>query len=163
MRTPLAFCEIFPPDRFPLLFYRAPKAPDLELDELGDVASEVPLLWTTGTGLSDEPSRSVTLSALDRPARRPTAVHDLDYRAVFWRSLEDAARWNREALAHATVLVGNAEEVVVTLGEELEPERAVRALLELGPSSPSSSAVSTGCWARPVSRWSWCRRSRSRS
>ncbi len=24
LRTPLAFCEIFPPDDFPLLFYRAP-------------------------------------------------------------------------------------------------------------------------------------------
>src|SRR5918999_5899258 len=64
LRTPLAFCEIFPPDRFPLLFYRAPKAPDLELDDLGDVASEAALLWTTGTGLSDEPSRSATLTAL---------------------------------------------------------------------------------------------------
>src|ERR671933_476793 len=25
LRTPLAFCEIFPPDDFPLLFYRKPK------------------------------------------------------------------------------------------------------------------------------------------
>src|SRR5262249_40868393 len=32
LRTPLAFCELFPPDRFPLLFYREPKAPDLELE-----------------------------------------------------------------------------------------------------------------------------------
>jgi 5-dehydro-2-deoxygluconokinase len=133
LRTPLAFCEIFPPDRFPLLFYRAPKAPDLELDEVGEVASEVPLLWTTGTGLSEEPSRSATLSALRRRGRRPIAVHDLDYRAVFWRSPEDAARWNREALADATVVVGNTEEVAVTLGEEVRAERAARALLDLGP------------------------------
>jgi 5-dehydro-2-deoxygluconokinase len=133
LRTPLAFCEIFPPDRFPLLFYRAPKAPDLELEDLGDVASEVPLLWTTGTGLSDEPSRSVTLSALRRRGRRSFAVHDLDYRAVFWPSPADAARWNREALAHATVVVGNTEEGAVTLGEELAAERVAQALLELGP------------------------------
>jgi 5-dehydro-2-deoxygluconokinase len=133
LRTPLAFCEIFPPDRFPLLFYRAPKAPDLELDDIGEVASKVSLLWTTGTGLSDEPSRSVTLSALRRRGRRPYAVHDLDYRAVFWRSPEAAARWNREALAYATVVVGNTEEAAVTLGEVLEPEQAARVLLELGP------------------------------
>jgi 5-dehydro-2-deoxygluconokinase len=133
LRTPLAFCEIFPPDRFPLLFYRAPKAPDLELDDLGDVASEVPLLWTTGTSLSDEPSRSVTLSALRRRGGRSFAVHDLDYRAVFWPSPEEAARWNREALAHATVVVGNAEEAAVTLGEESAAEPAAHALLELGP------------------------------
>src|SRR5256885_9802758 len=27
LRTPIVFCEIFPPDSFPLLFYRQPKAP----------------------------------------------------------------------------------------------------------------------------------------
>jgi 5-dehydro-2-deoxygluconokinase len=27
--TPVVFCEIFPPDNFPLYFYREPKAPDL--------------------------------------------------------------------------------------------------------------------------------------
>jgi 5-dehydro-2-deoxygluconokinase len=135
LRTPLAFCEIFPPDRFPLLFYREPKAPDLELgdDDLGAVASEAALLWTTGTGLSAEPSRRTTLAALGRRARRPIVVHDLDYRATFWSSAEEAGRWNREALAFATVVVGNAEEVSVTLGRELEAEQAARALLELGP------------------------------
>ena len=40
---------------------------------------------------------------------------------MFWPSAEEAGRWNREALAHATVAVGNAEEVAVALGEELEP------------------------------------------
>jgi 5-dehydro-2-deoxygluconokinase len=133
LRTPLAFCEIFPPDRFPLLFYRAPKAPDLELDAVGDVASEAALLWTTGTGLSDEPSRSATLGALRRRARRGVVVHDLDYRAVFWSSQDEAGHWNREALRHATVVVGNPEEVAVTLGRSLEAEEAAASLLELGP------------------------------
>ena len=31
LRTPLAFCEIHPPDDFPILFYREPKAPDMNL------------------------------------------------------------------------------------------------------------------------------------
>ena len=31
LKTPVVFCEIFPPDHFPLYFYREPKAPDLEL------------------------------------------------------------------------------------------------------------------------------------
>jgi 5-dehydro-2-deoxygluconokinase len=123
LRTPLAFCEIFPPDRFPLLFYREPKAPDLELepDDL-DAASEAKLFWTTGTGLSAEPSRTTTLAALARRGRRPITVHDLDYRAVFWASPEQAARRARDALEHATVVVGNAEEVAVALGDELEPD-----------------------------------------
>jgi sugar/nucleoside kinase (ribokinase family) len=29
--TPVTFCEIFPPDDFPLYFYRYPKAPDLDI------------------------------------------------------------------------------------------------------------------------------------
>jgi hypothetical protein len=29
--TPVTFCEIFPPDEFPLYFCRSPKAPDLEI------------------------------------------------------------------------------------------------------------------------------------
>ena len=135
LQTPLAFCEIFPPDRFPLHFYRAPKAPDIELkaEDLGGVASEAALLWTTGTGLSDEPSRTTTLDALRRRGRRGIVVHDLDYRAAFWPSRDDAARWNREALAHTTAVVGNSEEVAVVLGEELDPEAAARSLLALGP------------------------------
>ena len=31
LRTPVVFCEIHPPDSFPLLFYREPKAPDMNL------------------------------------------------------------------------------------------------------------------------------------
>jgi len=134
LRTPLAFCEIFPPDRFPLLFYREPKAPDLELHPADlDDALRVALLWTTGTGLSEDPSRSTTLAALARRGRRALTVHDLDYRSVFWAAAEEAARWNREALAHAAVVVGNTEEAAVTLGRDLAPEAAARALLELGP------------------------------
>ncbi|MGA5098063.1 5-dehydro-2-deoxygluconokinase [Streptomyces lavendulocolor] len=65
--TPLTFCEIFPPDDFPLYFYRQPKAPDLEIHrhelDLAAVA-DARVFWMTGTGLSAEPSRSSTLAAL---------------------------------------------------------------------------------------------------
>jgi 5-dehydro-2-deoxygluconokinase len=135
LRTPLAFCEIFPPDRFPILFYREPKAPDLELEpadvDLEEVAA-VDLFWTTGTGLSQEPSRSTTLAALRARGRRAITVHDLDYREVVWPSRQEAGRWNREALESATVAVGNGEEVAVALGEELPPDEAARELLALG-------------------------------
>ena len=30
--TPVTFCEIFPPDDFPLYFYRYPNAPDLQIE-----------------------------------------------------------------------------------------------------------------------------------
>jgi 5-dehydro-2-deoxygluconokinase len=129
LRTPIVFCEIFPPDNFPLLFYREPKAPDLELDTFPDEAVDVPLFWMTGTGLSDEPSRSTTLAALRARGRRPITVFDLDYRPMLWR--EDARRFYGDAAALATVLVGNREESAVLVGERGAEETA-RALLDLG-------------------------------
>lgn len=133
LRTPIVFCEVHPPDRFPLLFYREPTAPDMEIasDELDlDGIARAALFWTTGTGLSAEPSRTATLVGLD--AARGVRVHDLDHRASFWPSLEDARGWAREAVRRATVVVGNVDEVEMATGER-DPERAAEALLRLGP------------------------------
>jgi 5-dehydro-2-deoxygluconokinase len=133
LQTPLAFCEIFPPDDFPLLFYREPKAPDMNLSvedlDLGAIA-EVPLFWFTGTGLSDEPSRTATLAALEQRSGDIT-VFDLDYRPMFWDSMDEARRLYREALRHATVAVGNRDEVEVAVGTR-DPLEASAALLDLG-------------------------------
>ena len=133
LRTPLAFCEIHPPDDFPLLFYREPKAPDMNLtvEDLDfDAISAAPLFWMTGTGLSDEPSRTATLAALEH---RPSGitVFDLDYRPTLWGSEEEAAHCYREALRHATVAVGNQTEVGVAVGTG-DPFEASQALLDLG-------------------------------
>ncbi|HEY8775747.1 MAG TPA: 5-dehydro-2-deoxygluconokinase [Gaiellaceae bacterium] len=131
LRTPLAFCELHPPDDFPLLFYRQPTAPDLQLRDVDLAAApitEVPLLWMTGTGLSEEPSRSATLGALRRRAARAHTVFDLDYRPMLWR--EDATPFYREAASFATVLIGNREEWDV-LGEV--PDGVDVAIEKLGP------------------------------
>jgi 5-dehydro-2-deoxygluconokinase len=134
LRTPLAFCEIFPPDRFPILFYREPTAPDMTIREdelpLAQIR-EAPLFWTTGTGLSAEPSRAATLAALRERGRRRFTVHDLDFRPIFWPSVDEAGRLGREAVQLATVAVGNAEEVAVVVGER-PPLESARALLDLG-------------------------------
>jgi 5-dehydro-2-deoxygluconokinase len=108
LRTPVVFCELFPPDRFPLLFYREPTAPDLQLESYPLEVRDVPLFWVTGTGLSEEPSRSTTLRALRERSGRAHTVFDLDYRPTLWR--DDPAPWYAEAAAHATVVVGNVEE-----------------------------------------------------
>jgi 5-dehydro-2-deoxygluconokinase len=133
LRTPLAFCEIHPPDNFPLLFYREPKAPDSNIAaedlDLGEISS-APLFWITGTGLSEEPSRSTTLGALEARSGGITVV-DLDYRPMLWNSREETERWYREALKHATVAVGNQEEVEVAVGTG-DPYEASAALLDLG-------------------------------
>ncbi|EFH31594.1 sugar kinase, partial [Streptomyces pristinaespiralis ATCC 25486] len=134
--TPVTFCEIFPPDHFPLYFYRQPKAPDLEIRE-----SELDLeqiraarvFWVTGTGLCAEPSRSATLAALEHRARSGTTVFDLDWRPMFWpdQDPDEARPHYARALAHATVAVGNLEECEVATGEH-EPDAAARALLAAG-------------------------------
>jgi 5-dehydro-2-deoxygluconokinase len=132
LRTPVVFCEIFPPDDFPLLFYREPAAPDMTIatEELDlDAIRAARVFWTTGTGLSAEPSRTATLAAL-RSAGGIT-VHDLDHRPMFWSDEEEAGRWARAALAHATVAVGNRDEAAVATGTR-DPEQAAAALLELG-------------------------------
>src|SRR5918997_2432549 len=156
LRTPVVFCEIFPPDDFPLLFYREPQAPDMTIapDELDlDAIREARVFWTTGTGLSAEPSRTATLAALEerseargrslaagrrqtvseRGAGRPAEVtiHDLDHRPMFWADDDEPGEWARRALAHATVAVGNRDEVAVAVGTR-DPDDAAEALLDLG-------------------------------
>jgi 5-dehydro-2-deoxygluconokinase len=128
--TPVTFCEIFPPDNFPIYFYRYPKAPDLEIsaDELDyEAIAAARVFWVTVTGLSAEPSRSATLAALEARGRAGVTVLDLDYRAQFWSSREEARRWVQAALPHVSVAVGNLDEVLTAVGER-EPVRAAKAL-----------------------------------
>ncbi|OLF16927.1 5-dehydro-2-deoxygluconokinase [Actinophytocola xanthii] len=135
--TPVTFCEIFPPDDFPIYFYRYPKAPDLEIypDELDlDAVREATVFWATVTGLCQEPSRSATLAALaarqvDDPAK--ITVLDLDYRPAFWSSREDARHWVRTALAQVNVTVGNLDECETAVATR-EPRAAARALRDMG-------------------------------
>ncbi|MCC4908753.1 5-dehydro-2-deoxygluconokinase [Microbacterium sp. cx-59] len=131
--TPVTFCEIFPPDDFPLYFYREPKAPDLTI-EAGDLdldaVRSARILWFTATGLSQEPSRAAHHAAIT--ARRSgDTILDLDYRAKFWRDPADATVQIGRALESVTVAVGNREECGVAVGET-EPQRAADALLERG-------------------------------
>ncbi|MDQ0601603.1 5-dehydro-2-deoxygluconokinase [Streptomyces canus] len=138
--TPVVFCEIFPPDDFPLYFYREPKAPDLEIDahELDlDAIRDAGIFWVTGTGLSEEPSRTATLAALAHRAKAGLTVFDLDWRPMFWNDTAwkdpaDRARpFYEEALRHTTVAVGNLDEVEVATGVR-EPRAAAQALLDAG-------------------------------
>ncbi len=132
--TPVTFCEIFPPDDFPLYFYRRPKAPDLEIHphELDLPAVRAAgIFWITGTGLSEEPSRTATLTALEARDKAGTTVFDLDWRPMFWRDPDQARPYYREALRHATVAVGNLDECEIATGVR-EPEACAEALLAAG-------------------------------
>ena len=132
--TPVTFCEIFPPDNFPLYFYRRPSAPDLQIrpDEIDlDAVRSAGLYWSTVTGLSEEPSRSAHFAAWEARARARHTVLDLDYRPMFWESPAAATEQVQRALQHVTVAVGNREECEIAVGES-NPQRAADALLDLG-------------------------------
>ncbi len=132
--TPVTFCEIFPPDDFPLYFYRRPKAPDLciEADALDlDAIRDARVHWSTVTGLSEDPSRTAHHAAWAARGRRPLTVLDLDSRPMFWSSPADATREVGRALEHVTVDVGNREECEIAVGET-DPLRAADALLDRG-------------------------------
>ena len=128
--TPVTFCEIFPPDDFPLYFYRLPKAPDLEIypEELDlEAIAAADIFWVTVTGLSAEPSREATLTALKARDPSKITVLDLDYRPMFWSSREEARAVVQEALPFATVAAGNLDENDTAVGTR-DPERIVAAL-----------------------------------
>ena len=132
--TPVTFCEIFPPDDFPIWFYRRPSAPDLQVtpaDIDTDAVRRAGLYWSTVTGLSEEPSRRAHFAAWAARGRAPLTVLDLDYRPMFWSSPAEATTQVQRALAQVTVAVGNREECEIAVGET-DPERAADALLDLG-------------------------------
>jgi len=110
--TPPTFCEVWPPDNFPILFYRRPTAPDWQLSS-GDFDPEevakARLLYATGTGLAQSPSRDTTLTALR--AHRGTTIFDLDWRPSLWDEPGAYPALASEASAHADIVIGNEAEV----------------------------------------------------
>jgi 5-dehydro-2-deoxygluconokinase len=132
--TPVTFCEIFPPDDFPIYFYRYPTAPDLQIraEDLDlEAIAAADIFWVTGTGLCQEPSRAATMAALRARGGHGITVLDLDYRPTFWASADEAHRHVRAAVELIDVAVGNREECEVAVGEQ-DPERAASALREAG-------------------------------
>ncbi|EWT02043.1 5-dehydro-2-deoxygluconokinase [Intrasporangium oryzae NRRL B-24470] len=132
--TPITFCEVFPPDHFPIWFYRHPTAPDLLIEPESlplQAIREAGVYWSTVTGLSQEPSRSAHVAAWEERAGRTHTVLDLDYRATFWPDAATAHDQVQRALAHVTVTVGNREECAIATGET-DPELAAQALVDRG-------------------------------
>lgn len=132
-RTPVTFCEMFPPDRFPIYFYRS-DAPDLTItaDDLDlDAVAAAGVFWATVTGLSEEPSRSATMAALQARGGNGRTILDLDYRPTLWSSIGQARRHTREAVSHADVIVGNLDEFDMALGAR-DPKAAAQAALDAG-------------------------------
>ena len=125
-QTPPTFCEIWPPDRFPLTFYRRPTAPDWQIrrEDVDDAeVAAAPLLFATGTGLAQSPSRETTLHLLGEHAG--TTIFDLDWRPTLWDRTEEYVDAARDAAGVADIVIGNTDEVAAAGG--------IDALLALAP------------------------------
>ena len=133
LNTPVVFCEIWPPDRFPLLFYRTPTCPDWELsvDDFDvEAVAEAAVLLVSGTGLAREKSRAAHMAALERHPH--TAIIDLDYRASFWPGPAAYREAVAAALPYADIVVGNEDEVRAATGID-DPRRGLTNLRGTGP------------------------------
>jgi 5-dehydro-2-deoxygluconokinase len=132
--TPLAFAELDPVEEPTIIFYRHPRAPDIELqpEDFADAPVEdVDILWIPASRFSDEPSRSTVVGLLERRARATHTVFDLDWRPHFWESEAAGHEVINPLLDHFTVVIGNRDECRVAVGSE-EPNEAADRLLERG-------------------------------
>ena len=125
---------------------------EIRADELDyDAIRAARVFWVTVTGLSDEPSRSATLAALEARGKSGITVLDLDYRPMFWESREEAREWVGRALEHVTVAVGNLDETDTAVGER-EPRAAAPACASAAWSWRSSSRARRACWPTTARR-----------
>lgn len=147
-RTQVAFFEVWPPERFPVTFYRLPPAPETQLtiaDLPTDILDSAPIVIVSGTLLADEPARSMTLRVLeDRAAsrRRQTrsrTILDLDWRPTLWDDPADAPALMARAAGLSDIVIGSDVEFAAAglfpeIASEGRPELTV---LKHGPDGVS--------------------------
>lgn len=132
-QTPLAFAALTPPETPTVVFYRT-AAPDtqLRLDSVPEsVITQTKILWISQTSLSQGTTSETCLSWMAMRDAGSHTILDLDYRAKFWASKQDARAMATSAIAMASIVVGNLEECEVALGTTTALE-AADALLEAG-------------------------------
>lgn len=131
-RTSAVLLGIQPPDTFPLTFYRDNNA-DIELtidDVLAAPIADSRLLLISGTGLSQDPSRSATLCAAETAAVHETeVVLDIDYRPTLWHDPRAFGVTVRAALPLVDIAIGTEDEIKAATGA-VTGEAGVARLLE---------------------------------
>ena len=149
LRTPLAFAELDPPDDPRIIFYREPKAPDLNLTLGRHRRASVRGERCRSSGWppapsSAEPSRSHRprpAGASVRERRDQHTVLDLDWRPQLWDAPASATREvGRGRSTSATMAIGNRAECEIAVGTA-DPARGG------GPAAGPGSAP------RPSSSW----------
>jgi len=133
LQTPLAFAEMDPPEDPSIIFYREPRAPDLNMsatDFPPDLVASVPILWFPASRFSDELAGETVKQLLAIRQRRSHTVLDLDWRPMFWESAEQAAAEIAPLLRHFTIAIGNRDECDIAVGTRDPNEAADRMLAE---------------------------------
>ena len=106
--TPPTFCEIWPPDDFPITFYRRPSVPDWQLQEGTSTPARSPRLRSSSPRARASRSRRAARRRSRRWRRTPgTTMFDLDWRPSLW---DDAGAYRDaalEAAGLADVVIGN--------------------------------------------------------
>lgn len=134
LKTPLAFAELDPPEDPTIIFYREPAAPDMEIEvtaELEAAVDDATIFWVPASRFAFVKSRETVTSLLERRARRPHTVLDLDWRPMFWDSEEEAHAAISPMLDHVSIAIGNRKECEIAVGTS-DPDEAADRLLERG-------------------------------
>ena len=134
LQTPLAFAEMDPPDEPSIIFYREPRAPDLNMnadDFDADLVANVPILWFPASRFSDQRAGDTVKQLLDMRQRRTHTVLDLDWRPMFWDSPEQASEAISPLLDQFTIAIGNRDECEIAVGTR-DPNEAADRMLERG-------------------------------
>jgi len=118
-RTSAVVLGIEPPDKFPLVFYREGCADialgidDVPAEAMGDTRA----FLLTGTGLSQEPSRSATMLAAQQAREAgATVILDVDFRADQWHDPRAFGVVLRSVLPLVDLVIGTEEELIALGG-----------------------------------------------
>jgi 5-dehydro-2-deoxygluconokinase len=148
LKTPLAFVMMDPPEEPRVVFYREPRAPDMNLTSADidpQVVRDVPILWFAASNLAYEPCRSTMhellairadtgrSATLAPPSVSPIrhTILDLDWRPMFWASESKATEEIAPMLSACSIVVGNRAEYRIAVGTS-DPDQACDRLLERG-------------------------------
>lgn len=159
LRTALAFCELWPPDRFPLTLYRRPTCPDWEIGPsdlpLDDIAA-APVLYVSGTALAQDPSRSAVHAALAtrrRDGKEGVAtILDLDWRSESWARPAEYPTQIRAAIERVDIVIGGVAEFAAAGAspEETAADGTRMVFLKRGPNGAVLLADGTSVEVEPI-------------
>jgi 5-dehydro-2-deoxygluconokinase len=143
-KTPLAFVFRDPPEDPRVVFYREPRAPDMNIaaaDVHPVTVAGVPIFWMAASNLAYEPCRTAMheLLMIRNSSMQSTSssnsvrqtILDLDWRPMFWKSAADAAAEITPLLNQFTMVIGNRAECEIVVGTS-DPDDAIDRLLAFG-------------------------------